>query len=114
MLLRDLPASVRADPALAMQSPMCWHPCAGWTAMHSRRRASAPVRCIWRGDAMRLHDRLRRLEFITPAGEPLRVVWLVVDPDRETRCAVVGWPGHAVEVERQHGETLAAFKDRLA
>jgi hypothetical protein len=63
---------------------------------------------------MRLDHRLRRLEVITPTGPALRVVWLVVDPDRETRCAVIGWPGAAVEVERQHGETLAAFKDRLA
>jgi hypothetical protein len=63
---------------------------------------------------MRLHDRLRRLEVITPAGEPLRVAWLVVDPDRETRCAVVSWPVAAVEVQRQPGETLAAFKARLA
>jgi len=62
---------------------------------------------------MRLQDRLRRLEAITPAGEPPRVVWLIVDPDRETRCAVIGWPGDAVEVQRQHGETLAAFRARL-
>jgi len=62
---------------------------------------------------MRMDRRLRRLEAITPASVPPRVVWLIVDPDREARSAVMGWPGHAVEVQRQHGETLAAFKARL-
>jgi len=62
---------------------------------------------------MRLQDRLRRLEAITPASDPPRVTWLIVDPDREARSAVIGWPGHAVEVQRQHGEALQAFKERL-
>ena len=62
---------------------------------------------------MRLQDRLRRLESITPASDPPRVTWLIVDPDREAHCAVIGWPGDATLVERQPGETLAAFKARL-
>ena len=62
---------------------------------------------------MRMDRRLRRLEAIMPTGEPQRVVWVIVDPAREARSAVIGWPGHAVEVQRQHGETLAAFKARL-
>jgi len=63
---------------------------------------------------MKMDRRLAVLESKTGAPtEPPRVIWFTVDPDRQVTSAITGWPGDVVEVRRQPGEALQAFKERL-